>query len=54
MVTQQDTGMPVTPSLVSWVREEAGFSLSEAKKHFNKIDQWESGESLPTYPQLVV
>ncbi len=42
----------VTPSLITWAREMAGYSTSEAKKYFKKIDQWESGELFPTYLQL--
>lgn len=45
--------MPVTPSVVSWARENAGFTLEEAKTHFPKIESWESsGDVSPTYPQL--
>ena len=44
--------MPVTPSLISWARERAGYSLSEAEKHFKNISLWERGDLLPTYPQI--
>lgn len=44
--------MPVTPSIVAWARERAGYSLSEAQRHFSSIHRWETGELLPTYPQL--
>ena len=44
--------MPITPTLISWARERAGYSLSEAEKHFKNISLWESGELLPTYPQM--
>lgn len=44
--------MPITPSIVTWARNRAGFSINEAEKTFRKISQWESGETLPTYPQL--
>ncbi len=44
--------MPVTPALVTWAREKAGYTLPEAEKHFKKIGQWEAGKLLPTYPQL--
>jgi Zn-dependent peptidase ImmA (M78 family) len=44
--------MPITPSIVTWARSRAGFSIGEAEKIFRKISQWESGETLPTYPQL--
>ncbi|MBN4053364.1 ImmA/IrrE family metallo-endopeptidase [Haliea sp. AH-315-K21] len=44
--------MPINPSIVSWARNQSGYSLEVAKEHFKKIDEWESGESLPSYPQL--
>ena len=49
---KQSEAMPVTPSLVTWARERAGYSLSEAEGHFKKIRQWEAGEMFPTYPQV--
>ncbi|MVT55736.1 ImmA/IrrE family metallo-endopeptidase [Bradyrhizobium yuanmingense] len=44
-------GLPVTPALVTWARTRAGLSIEDAKK-FGKIDEWESGTSGPSYPQL--
>jgi len=44
--------MPVTPGVVTWAREGAGYSLVEAEKTFKKIGLWEKGELFPTYPQL--
>jgi len=44
--------LPVTPELITWAREHAGFSLDAAQRKFGKIGQWEAGEVLPTYPQL--
>jgi Zn-dependent peptidase ImmA (M78 family) len=44
-------GLPVTPALVTWARTRAGLSIDDAQR-FGKIDEWESGESGPTYPQL--
>jgi Zn-dependent peptidase ImmA (M78 family) len=44
--------IPVTPSLVTWARERAGFSVEEASATFKKIEAWEKGEAFPTYPQL--
>ena len=44
--------LPITPAIVRWARERAGFSLEELAADFNKIAEWERGEGGPTYPQL--
>ena len=44
--------IPITPALVTWARTRAGFSLAEAARDFKKIEEWESGGSFPSYPQL--
>ena len=44
--------IPITPSVITWARERAGFSVEEATENFKKITAWEAGESFPTYPQL--
>jgi len=44
--------LPVTPAVVAWARERAGFSVEEAGKYFRKIEAWEAGTAAPTYPQL--
>ena len=44
--------IPVTPAVITWARERAGFSITEASDTFKKIEAWEAGESFPTYPQL--
>jgi transcriptional regulator with XRE-family HTH domain len=44
--------MPVTPVLITWARERAGYSIEEATEKFKKIPAWEAGELHPTYPQL--
>ena len=44
--------IPVTPSVIIWARERAGFSVEEASENFAKIAAWEAGEAFPTYPQL--
>ncbi len=44
--------MPVTPKLITWAREKAGYSLDEAEYYFKKIAEWESAVSSPTYPQV--
>lgn len=44
--------LPVTPVVVRWARERAGYSLEEATQAFKKIEAWEAGESSPTYAQL--
>jgi Zn-dependent peptidase ImmA (M78 family) len=44
--------IPVTPALITWARERAGYSIEEAAQKFKKIAAWEASESCPTYPQL--
>jgi len=44
--------MPITPKVLTWAREHAGFKLDDAKKKFPKIAEWESGTAAPTYGQL--
>ncbi|MBC6443758.1 MAG: ImmA/IrrE family metallo-endopeptidase [Rhodobacteraceae bacterium] len=46
--------MPVTPKIITWARERAGFSIEAAKadSRCRKIAEWESGENYPSYPQL--
>ena len=46
--------LPITPAVVSWARERAGYSLLKAAETFRKIEQWEdpNSEIRPTYPQL--
>lgn len=45
-------GLPITPAVVQWARERAGYSMSDAVRHFKKIAAWEAGEALPTYVQV--
>lgn len=45
-------GLPVNPSVITWARDRAGFSLEDALRHFKKIQHWEAGTALPSYPQL--
>ncbi|MRG71213.1 ImmA/IrrE family metallo-endopeptidase [Alphaproteobacteria bacterium HT1-32] len=44
--------MPITPAVVTWARERAGYSMDAAISDFRKIVEWEAGESFPSYPQL--
>jgi Zn-dependent peptidase ImmA (M78 family) len=44
--------IPVTPRVIRWARERAGFSVEEASETFAKIAAWEAGAAFPTYPQL--
>lgn len=44
--------MPITPEIVTWARERAGFSVDAAMAEFRKIAEWEAGETFPSYPQL--
>ncbi len=49
---ETQTGLPVTPAVITWARDRAGFSLDDATRHFKKIALWEEGNASPTYPQL--
>ena len=44
--------LPVTPSVVKWARERAGYSMEDASRVFKKIAAWEAGEASPSYAQL--
>lgn len=46
--------IPVSPALITWARERAGFSLEEAQAKYRKITAWEdpADETYPTYAQL--
>lgn len=45
-------GLPITPAVVQWARERAGYSMEDASRIFKKISAWEAGEALPSYAQL--
>lgn len=45
-------GIPINKDLVAWARKRAGISVQEATEKFKHIRAWESGEALPSYPQL--
>ena len=45
-------GMPITPAVITWAREQAGYSLDAAAGSFPKIAAWEAGDKAPSYPQL--
>lgn len=44
--------IPISPAVLKWARERAGYSLEELSKNHKKLDEWENGESFPTYAQL--
>lgn len=44
--------IPINPALLVWARERAGLSRAEATEKFRRLEEWESGKSAPTYPQL--
>lgn len=44
--------MPITPAVVTWARERAGFSVDAAISDFRKIVEWEAGAAFPSYSQL--
>jgi Zn-dependent peptidase ImmA (M78 family) len=45
-------GIPINKDVVTWARERAGLTVAEAAQKFRHIAAWESGDALPTYPQL--
>ena len=44
--------VPITPEVVTWARERAGFSVEAVMSDFRKIVEWEAGEAFPSYLQL--
>lgn len=44
--------LPITPDVVQWARERAGFSVEDASRAFKNIAAWEAGTAVPSYPQL--
>jgi hypothetical protein len=42
----------LNPAILTWAREEAGYSLNDVQQKHKKIDDWESGEDYPTYSQI--
>lgn len=44
--------IPVTPALLTWARERAGWSAADAIERFKNFAEWEEGGAFPTYSQL--
>ncbi|MFA6213606.1 MAG: ImmA/IrrE family metallo-endopeptidase [Candidatus Obscuribacterales bacterium] len=44
--------IPINATLLTWARERAGWTLSDAKAKYHKFAEWENGSSFPTYIQL--
>jgi len=46
--------MSINPDIITWAREHAGYRFSDKvlMKDFPRINDWESGRTIPTYPQL--
>ncbi len=46
----------INPKILTWAREQSGFSLADIAAHFKKdnqfIQDWEDGNSNPSFPQL--
>ena len=42
----------INNDILKWARESAGFELSDIKKSFKNIADWEKGKNSPTYLQL--
>lgn len=51
-MVEPNSALPVSPSVVAWARQRAGFTLDDAARHFKKIAAWEAGQGAPTYTQL--
>ena len=44
--------LPITPAVIQWARERAGFSIEDVSRTFKKIGAWEAGDAAPSYSQL--
>lgn len=44
--------MPITPAVLAWARQRAGYSIDAAEREFKNIAAWEAGDAAPSYPQL--
>lgn len=46
--------MSVNPDIITWARERAGYKPADDRllKDFPRLEDWESGNTRPTYPQL--
>lgn len=48
----REEALPITPAIIRWARERAGYSIEDASHVFRRIAEWEAGEAAPTYAQL--
>ena len=46
------TRVNVKPEVLHWARERARLSIDSMLKKFPKLEEWESGEKMPTFKQL--
>lgn len=44
--------MPITPAVLTWARERAGYSYADLRYSAPSIKAWEKGEESPTYLEL--
>lgn len=51
-MAESKEGLPITPAVVRWARERAGYSLEDASLVLKRIAAWESGDALPSYAQV--
>lgn len=42
----------ISPNMLRWARERAHFALEDLLPRFGKLEEWETGETLPTLKQL--
>lgn len=48
----KEEALPITPAVIRWARERAGYSIEDATRVFKRIADWEAGDAAPTYAQL--
>ena len=46
------TRVPVNPELLGWARERAGMAQEDLAAKFERLADWESGQTRPTLKQL--
>ena len=49
---RRNKAIPITPAVLRWARERAGYTLEDIQTDFPQINKWEKGEAFPTYKQL--
>lgn len=47
-------GLPINPTVLRWARESAGYSLEQEIAEFSHYEEWENGQSFPSYSKLEI